>query len=94
MLRVEIQELDGVLICRVQGRFTGEQAEHARMLTMRCYTDMKLLVDLTDLMYVDEKGEGVLLLLKRLGAEFIAETSYSRDVCERLELEQASPTKA
>lgn len=94
MLRVEIQELDSVLICRLQGRFTGAQAEHARMLTLRCYTGMRLLVDLTDLMYVDETGEDVLLLLKRLDAEFIADTSYSRDVCERLELPQASPAKA
>jgi len=28
----------------------------------------------------------VLLFVKRLGAQFVAETSYSRDVCERLEL--------
>jgi hypothetical protein len=28
----------------------------------------------------------VLLFLKRLGAEFIAETSYALDVCERLDL--------
>jgi len=37
-------------------------------------------------MFIDAIGEEVLLFVKRLGAQFVAETSYSRDVCERLEL--------
>jgi anti-anti-sigma regulatory factor len=89
MLRVETQELAGVLICRLEGRFTGEGAEHIRVLAMQCHTDMRLVVELTEVMYVDTIGEEVLLLLKRLGAQFVAETSYSRDVCERLRLPQA-----
>ena len=47
---------------------------------------MNLVVDLTEVMYIDGIGEDVLLLFKRLGAQFVAETSYSRDVCERLRL--------
>jgi anti-anti-sigma regulatory factor len=93
MLRVELQETDGACICRLEGRFTGEQAEHARMLATRCHIALSIVVDLTDVMYVDDTGEDVLLLLKRLGAQFIAETSYSRDVCERLDLPQASQSR-
>ena len=37
-------------------------------------------------MFIDAIGEEVLLFVKRLGAQFVAETSYSRDVCERLQL--------
>jgi hypothetical protein len=37
-------------------------------------------------MFIDAIGEQVLLFVKRLGAQFVAETSYSRDVCERLGL--------
>jgi anti-anti-sigma regulatory factor len=92
MLRVEMQELDGALICRLEGRFTGDEAEHVRMLVATCHTDMKLVVDLTEVMYIDAIGEDVVLLLKRLGAQFVAETSYSRDVCERLNLPQAFST--
>ena len=88
MLRVETKELDGALICRLEGRFTGDGAEHIRMLVTQCHTDMTLVVDLTEVMYIDDVGEEVLLLLKRLGAQFVAETSYSRDVCERLHLPQ------
>jgi hypothetical protein len=89
MLRVETQELDGALVCRLEGRFTGEGAEHVRMLVTQCHTDRKLVVDLTEVMYIDAVGEKLLLLLKRLGAHFVAETSYSRDICERLHLPQA-----
>jgi len=86
MLRVETQELEGALICRLEGRFTGEGAEEVRRLVTRCDSQLELVVDLTDLMFIDAVGEEVLLFVKRLGAQFVAETSYSRDVCERLEL--------
>ena len=86
MLRVETQELDGALICRLEGRFTGEGAEEVRRLVTRCDSELELVVDLTDVMFIDAIGEEVLLFVKRLGAQFVAETSYSRDVCERLQL--------
>jgi hypothetical protein len=86
MLRVETQELDGALICRLEGRFTGKGAEEVRTLVTRCDSKLELVVDLTDVMFIDPVGEEVLLFVKRLGAEFVAETSYSRDVCERLQL--------
>jgi len=86
MLRVETQELDGALICRLEGRFTGNGAEEVRTLVTRCDSKLELLVDLTDVMFIDASGEEVLLFVKRLGAQFVAETSYSRDVCERLQL--------
>ncbi len=86
MLRVETQQLDGALICRLEGRFTGEGAEEVRRLVTRCDSELELVVDLTDVMFIDAIGEEVLLFIKRLGARFVAETSYSRDVCERLQL--------
>ena len=86
MLRVQTQELDGALICRLEGRFTSQGAEEVRTLVMRCDGELELVVDLTDVMFIDAIGEEVLLFVKRLGAQFVAETSYSRDVCERLQL--------
>jgi hypothetical protein len=86
MLRVQTQELDGFLICRLEGRFTGKGAEEVRTLVTRCDSNLELVVDLTDVMFIDAIGEEVLLFVKRLGAQFVAETSYSRDVCERLQL--------
>jgi len=86
MLRVETEQLDGALICRLEGRFTGEGAEEVRRLVTRSDNKLELVVDLTDVMFIDALGEEVLLFVKRLGAQFVAETSYSRDVCERLQL--------
>ena len=86
MLRVQTQELDGALICRLEGRFTGKGAEEARTLVTRCDSKLELVVDLTEVMFVDAIGEEVLLFVRKLGAQFVAETSYSRDVCERLQL--------
>lgn len=86
MLRIETQQLDRALICRLEGRFTGEGAEQVRTLVMRCDAKLKLVVDLTEMMFIDALGEEVLSFLKKLGAQFIAETSYSRDICERLNL--------
>jgi len=86
MLRVETQELDGALICRLEGRFTGGGAEEVRRLVTRCDNKLELVVDLTEIMFIDAIGEEVLSFVKKLGAQFIAETSYSRDICERLNL--------
>jgi hypothetical protein len=86
MLRVETKESDGVLICKLEGRFTRAGAEQVRMLVTRCYSKLKLVVDLTEVMFIDAIGEEVLSFVKRLGARFVADTSYSRDVCERLHL--------
>lgn len=86
MLRVDTQESDGALICRLEGRFTGAGAEQVRTLTTRSDGKLRLIVDLTEMLFVDAVGEEVLSLLKRLGAHFIADTAYSGDVCERLGL--------
>jgi anti-anti-sigma regulatory factor len=86
MLRVETQQLDGALICKLEGRFTGKEAEQVRTLVARCDSKLKLVVDLTEMMFIDFVGEEVLSFTKKLGAQFIAETSYSRDICDQLNL--------
>lgn len=86
MLRVQTQELDGALVCRLEGRFIGKGAEEVRTLVTRCDSKLELVVDVTDLMFIDAIGEEVLLFVRKLGARFVAETAYSRDICERLQL--------
>ena len=93
MLRVETQELDGALICRLEGRFTGDVAEHVRLLVMRCDSKLELVIDLTEVMFIDAVGEDVLSFVKKLGGTFVAETAYSRDICERLHLPFVSDHK-
>lgn len=89
MLRVGTQESDGALMCRLEGRFTGEGAEHVRQLFTRCDSKLEPVVDLTEVMFIDSVGEDVLSFVKKLGGVFVAETSYARDICERLQLPMA-----
>jgi anti-anti-sigma regulatory factor len=86
MLRVEMQDSVSALTFKLEGRFVGEAAEYFRTLVTRCPTQLKLLVDLTEVTFIDSVGEEVLSFLRRLGVEFVAETSYPLDFCERLEL--------
>jgi hypothetical protein len=94
MLRVETQQADDTLTFRLEGRFTGEGAEHVRTLVTRCDGEMRLVIDLTEVMYIDAVGEQVLSFLHRLGARFIAETAYSLDICDRLHLPLARNGKS
>jgi hypothetical protein len=89
MLRVEIRDSAGILILRLEGRFTGDDAEHTRTLAARFAARGKLLVDLTEVVFIDAAGEEVLSFLGLFGAEFVAPNSYVLDVCERLKLRVA-----
>ena len=89
MLRVELFDSAETLILTLEGRFTGSDAEHTRTLTTRLAAREKVLVDLTEVVFVDATGEEVLSFLGQLGAQFVAPNSYALDVCERLNLRVA-----
>jgi hypothetical protein len=89
MLRVEIQGSVDTLILKLEGRFTGDDAEHSRSLLARCLTGVNLVVDLTEVTFIDSVGEQVLSFFGRFGAEFVAEASYTLDICDRLHLRVA-----
>ncbi len=91
MFRVEMRDATNAVVMKLEGRFTGEYAEYARSLVTRCKTDMKLVVDLTEVTAIDVGGEEVLSFLGGLGAEFIADNVYASYVCERLNLPVARP---
>src|ERR1700674_387299 len=90
MLRVEICDSAETLILRLVGRFTGDDAEHTRTLAARFAARGKLLVDLTEVVFIDAAGEEVLSFLGQFGAEVVAPNSYVLDVCERLNLRVAT----
>ena len=86
MLRVEISDSAETLVLRLEGRFTGEDAEHTRALAARFAARRKVLVDLTEVVFIDAVGEAVLSFLGQCRAQFVAPNSYVLDVCERLNL--------
>ena len=89
MLRVDILGSADILSLKLEGRFTGIDAENARMLMTRCREGVRLVVDLTEVTFIDSVGEEVLSFFGRFGAEFVAQTSYTLDLCERLHLRVA-----
>jgi hypothetical protein len=89
MLRVEVHDSAETLTVRFEGRFAGDDAEHTRTLAARFAARRKLLVDLTEVVFIDAVGEEVLAFLGQLGGEFVSPNSYVLDVCERLNLRMA-----
>jgi hypothetical protein len=86
MFRVEMHDGANALVMKIEGQLSGNYAEYTRTLMTHCNTELPLVVDLTDVTFVDSVGEGVLSFFGRVGAEFIADNVYSRDLCERLKL--------
>ena len=89
MLRVQIQDCSNGLTLKLEGRFTGDDAENTRVLVTRFRDRMRFALDLADVTFIDSVGEEVLSFFGRFGAEFIAPTSYTLDICERLHLRLA-----
>lgn len=86
MLRVEVHDASNTTWLRAEGRFVGAFAEDTKAMVVRCKLPSHLVVDLSEVMFVDGEGEEVLLWLARIGAQFVANSFYSLDVCERLHL--------
>ena len=86
MLRVDIRKSADTWHILLEGRFTSDDAEDARMLITRCPVGVKVIVDLTEVVFIDHVGEEVLSFLGRFGAAFVAPNSYTLDMCERLNL--------
>lgn len=89
MLRVEIHDSANSVQVKFEGRFIGDDAQNTRALLTSCREGITLVVDLTEVTFIDSVGEDVLSFFGRFGAEFVAETSYALDVCERLRLRLA-----
>jgi hypothetical protein len=90
MLRVDIRNSANALSVKLEGRFTGNDAGNTRTLMARCHEGVTLVVDLSEVTFIDSVGEEVLSFFDRFGAEFVAQTSYTLDICERLHLRLAS----
>ena len=90
MLRVEFQDLGKTVTMRLEGRLVGPFAEDTRDLVTRCKIPPQLVVNLSEVTFVDAVGEEMLSWLARIGGKFIADNCYSLHVCERLHLPMAA----
>ena len=89
MLRFEMRNSGETCHITLEGRLTADDVEHVRTQITHCPVSVKLIVDLTEVVFIDNVGEQVLSFLGRLGAVFVAPNSYTLDVCERMNLHVA-----
>lgn len=86
MFRLDFEQVGTSSIVRIQGRFVGHFAADAKVLIARRRVPSTLTVDISEVTFIDSNGEETLTWLSQVGAIFIADNSYSFDVCERLHL--------
>jgi hypothetical protein len=86
MFRAEIQWLASGPTLKLEGKLVADWAEQARCLVTKDVLPKDLIVDLTDVSYVDSVGEQLLKWLASVGAVFIAGSVYAFAVCDRLRL--------
>ena len=86
MFRAELLWLANGPTLKMEGKLVGEWAEQARDLVTAAVVPKGLIVDLTDVTYVDSGGKRLLSWLGSVGAVFVASGVYAIGVCERLGL--------
>ena len=86
MFRAEIQWLADGPTLKMAGKLVGEWAEEARSLVTTDVVPKGLIVDLTDVSYIDSAGQRLLIWLGSVGAMFVATNVYAAAICERLGL--------
>ena len=86
MFRAQIIQLENGPTLKMEGNLVGQWAEEARSLLTSGPVPKGLIIDLTDVSYVDSVGEKVLSWFASVGASFMAKAVYSASLCEQLEL--------
>ena len=76
MFRAEIQWLASGPTLKLEGKLVADWAEKARCLVTKDVLPEDLIVDLTELSYVDSVGEQLLKWLASVGAMFVAGSVY------------------
>ena len=86
MFRAQIQWLESGPTLKLEGKLVADWAEQARSLVTKDVLPKNLIVDLTEVSYVDSVGERLLKWLASIGAVFVAGNVYAFAVCDRLRL--------
>lgn len=96
MLRAELDHKSDHLELKLEGRLVGAWAVQVKSLVAERFIPSSLLVDLSEVSYVDSVGEQLLIWLCVLPAQFVAENNcYAREVCKQLHLTlQRSPNRS
>jgi len=94
MFRAELKQLANGSVLKMEGRLVGDWANEAKSLLSNGPVPKGLIVDVTEVSYVDLVGEQVLTWLGSVGARFVAKAAYAAGMCKRLNLPIHSKTTA
>ena len=86
MFRAQIYQMADGPTLKMEGCLVAEWANEAKSLMTSAPVPKGLIVDITDVSYIDSVGEQVLAWLASVGASFMAGGVYAASVCERLRL--------
>ena len=85
MLRITLPaNSSGIVV--LEGRLTGLWAQELLRVARDAYQGPGIILDLQEVFYVDSSGEEALRILSRVGARFITDSAYGKDLCKRLRL--------
>ena len=86
MFRAEMQWLASGPTLKLEGKLVADWAEQARSLVTKDVLPNGLIVDITEVSYIDSVGEQLLKWLASVGVLFVAGSVYALAVCDRLDL--------
>ena len=86
MFRAEIRWLASGPTLKLEGKLVADWAEQARSLVTKDVLPNGLIVDITEVSYIDSVGEQLLKWLASVGVLFVAGSVYALAVCGRLHL--------
>ena len=86
MFRAQLHESASGPTLKMEGSLIGKWAEAAKSLVTSNPVPSGLIVDLTDVSYIDSVGEQLLAWLASVGSSFMARGVYTLSICERLNL--------
>jgi hypothetical protein len=94
VLRITLPTRENDSLFILEGRLAGDWVKELIRVTRDLGPRTTSVFDIEDVFYVDPLGEETLLWLNRLGATFIAENVYGKDLCRRLHLRSATAAKS
>ena len=85
MLRITVHDAAGQLRLELEGRLAGAwvcELEHCWHSTQASHPHRQLLVDLTNVTYIDQAGRYLLQLMHRDGMRFVAPSLLWQDILD------------
>jgi hypothetical protein len=93
MLRITLPSATGSGTFVLEGRLAGLWAQELLRVVREANQGPGTIFDLQEVFYVDSRGEDALQILSGVGAKFITDSAYGKDLCKRLKLHRIAARK-